>query len=231
MTNFRKRLLELAKGNEEYRDFNKKIVNTKKKTLGVRTPDMRNLAKTLANGMMFADISKFLKQANKDIYEEVSLAGLIITYAKISDAEKIKLTKEYLKYADSWALVDVFVSRWNKFDEKLWWDFATSYLDSKKEFEARFGVIFLMANFLNDEYIDKVFKELHKVKNDAYYVKMGLAWLYATAAVNYYDKTLSELKKRVKDPWTYKKSLQKMTESFRLTTKQKAEIKKLKKTL
>jgi 3-methyladenine DNA glycosylase AlkD len=230
MENIRKELKTLAKDNGEYADFNKRIVNTKKYVLGVRTPDMRKLAKSLAKETDFKTASDFLKTCDKNVYEEVLLSGFIINYAKITDAQKMKLTRSYLKYADSWALIDCFVSLRSKFDKERWFRFAEGYLTSKKEFEARFGVIFLMANFLEKDYIDRVFAALGKVKHEGYYVKMALAWIFATAAVKFYAQALNELK-RVKDPWTRNKALQKMTESYRFTDKQKTEIRNLKETL
>ena len=158
MENINKTLAKLAKGNGEYALFNKKIVNTKKQVLGVRTPDMRKLAKSLAKDWDFSAALNYLKTCDKNVYEEVLLSGFVINYAKFTDAQKMKLTGIYLKHADSWALIDCFASSCGrKFDKKLWFDFACGYLASKKEFEARFGIIFLMANFLDEEYIDKIF--------------------------------------------------------------------------
>ena len=55
------------------------------------------------------------------------------------------------------------------------------------------------------------------LKHDGYYVKMALAWLYATAAVNFFDLTLAELENEHIDAWTRNKSYQKMRESRRFT--------------
>ncbi|MDR1941984.1 MAG: DNA alkylation repair protein [Endomicrobium sp.] len=230
MENLSKTLLQLAKGNDEYAVFNKKIVNTKKTILGVRMPDLRKLAKKTATNMKFSDVSDFLKKADKNVYEEVLMSGFLINYSKLSDKEQIKLICKYLKYADSWALIDCFTKRYKKFDGNLHWDFAVECLASKKEFEVRYGIIFMMSNFLNKEHVGSVFKELRKIKHPGYYVKIAVAWLFATAAVKFYKETLAELKNQVSDKWTYNKSLQKMLESYRFTDRQKAEIKKMKKT-
>ncbi|MDR2641119.1 MAG: DNA alkylation repair protein [Candidatus Peribacteria bacterium] len=120
MQNIRKKLLELSKGNEEYAIFNKKIVNTKKEVLGVRSPDMRKFAKDLAKEMNFEKLEDFLKSINENIFEEVCLFGFLVAYTKISDIEKIKLTKKYLKYVDNWALIDSFVSSFKRIDKDLW---------------------------------------------------------------------------------------------------------------
>ena len=216
-----KTLKELAKGNSEYAAFNKRIVNTKMNMIGVRLPDMRKLAKEISKGMDKKAVFAFLKEADKDSYEEVIMAGLVIDYSKVTDEEKIDLTREYLKYTDSWAQIDTFAGKLKKPDEKLWWDFTVECLHSSAEFTARYGVIRLMETFLTKEYIPKVFKALRGVRNDGYYVKMGMAWLYAEASLRDFEATMAEMDQPAVDQWTRKKALQKMLESYRLTAGQK----------
>ena len=226
---FAKTLKELAKDNAKYAEFNSNVVNTQKKVLGVRVPDMRKLAKDIAKGMDTSAVLEFLKEADKDIYEEVAVSGFIIVYSKPSETDKIALTREYLKYADSWALIDSFVDRMKRFDKRLWFNFAEECLVSKEEFTVRYGVIRLMDSFLNEEHLTKVFAALRSVKHEGYYVKMGMAWLYATAAIYGFEKTIAELNRPSTDPWTRGKALQKMLESYRITDEQKTLIRELRK--
>ena len=102
----------------------------------------------------------------------------------------------------------------------MWWDFALECLQSEAEFTVRYGVVSLMTNFLDKAHIDQVFAALRNVRHDGYYVKMGLAWLYATAAVNFFELTLAELESRHIDAWTRNKAYQKMRESRRFTPEQ-----------
>lgn len=222
-----KTLKDLSEGNAEYAVFNKRIARTEKDVMGVRLPDMRKLAKELSKGMDADDIFKCLKDIDKNSFEQLMVAGLLICYAKISEEDKISLTREYLKYADSWALIDSFTDKMKKFDEKLWWDFAAECLVSDEEFTVRYGVMRLMTSFLEQEHLKDVFVALRKVKHDGYYVKMGMAWLYATAAITDFDGTIGEISRRDADPWTRKKALQKMLESYRITDGQKAYIRKI----
>ena len=218
---------ELSLDNEEYAKFNKRIVNTQQNMLGVRMPDLRMVAKNLAKDKTMDDVDSLFGLIDKKTYEEVMLVGMMIGYAKLPDSEKIKLMKKYLNLVDSWAQIDSITTR--KMNTEQWWDFAKSCLKSSKEFVVRFGVIAMMDNFLTDEKINQVFKALTTVKHDGYYVKMSLSWLYATAAVKYYEQTLAEVNRPGLDPWTRKKSLTKMLESYRFTDEQKAEIRELRK--
>lgn len=221
-------LTELAQGNESYAAFNQRIVNTKMPVIGVRVPDLRRLARELAPDMSAAKISELLRV--KDVtFDYVLLCGLLITHARLDDLVAIDLTKQYLPCVDSWAHIDIFVEKKRRFAGEVWWDFALECLRSETEFTVRYGVVSLMTNFLDEAHIDQVFTALRGVKHDGYYVKMALAWLYATAAVHFFELTLAELENEHIDTWTRNKAYQKMRESQRFTPEEQAVILKKKK--
>ena len=213
------KIANLAEGNESYATFNQRIVNTKMPVIGVRVPDLRRLARELALDMSAADISELLTAQNES-FDYVLLCGLLITHVRIDDQTAIDLTKQYLPHVDSWAHIDVFVEKKRRFAGEMWWDFALECLLSEAEFTVRYGVVSLMTNFLDEAHIDQVFAALRNVTHDGYYVEMALAWLYATAAVNFFEKTLAELENRQIDTWTRNKAYQKMRESRRFTPRQ-----------
>ena len=221
-------LAELAQGNESYAAFNQRIVNTKMPVIGVRVPDLRRLARELASGMSAADISELLTAQNES-FDYVLLCGLLITRSRLDDQTTIDLTKQYLPLVDSWAHIDTFIEKKRRFAGEVWWDFALECLQNEAEFTVRYGVISLMTNFLDEAHLDQVFAALRNVKHDGYYVKMALAWLYATAAVNFFELTLAELEDEHIDTWTRNKAYQKMRESQRFTPEQQAVILKKKK--
>ena len=225
--NLTRQLETLAQGNESYAVFNKRIVNTKMPVIGVRIPDLRRLARELAPDMSAADISKLLTVQNES-FEYVLLCGLLITHARLDDQTAIDLTKQYLPLVDSWAHIDIFVEKKRRFAGEIWWDFTLECLQSKAEFTVRYGVVSLMTNFLDEAHIDQVFAALRDIKHDGYYVKMALAWLYATAAVNFFEKTLAELENRQIDAWTRNKAYQKMRESRRFTPEEQRIIRQQK---
>ena len=223
-----RRLIDLAKDNDQYAAFNKSIVNTKMPVIGVRVPDLRRLARGLAPNMSAADISKLLTAQNES-FDYVLLCGLLITHARLDDLVAIDLAKQYLPHVDSWAHIDVFVEKKRRFAGEVWWDLALECLQNEDEFTVRYGVISLMTNFLDEAHIDQVFAVLRNVKHDGYYVKMALAWLYATTAVHFFEPTLAELENGQIDAWTRNKAYQKMRESRRFTPEQQAVILKKKK--
>ena len=216
-------LTNLAQDNETYATFSQRIVNTKMPVIGVRVPDLRRLARELAPNMSAADISKLLTTQNKS-FDYVLLCGLLITHARLDDQTAINLAKQYLPRVDSWAHIDIFVEKKRRFAGEVWRDFALECLQSEAEFTVRYGVVSLMTNFLDEAHIDQVFAALRNVRHDGYYVKMALAWLYATAAVHFFELTLAELENEHIDAWTRNKAYQKMRESRRFTPEQQAII-------
>ena len=213
------KLTKLAEGNEAYAEFNKRIVNTKMPVIGGRVPDLRHLARELAPDMSAADISELLTVQDES-FDYVLLCGLLITHARLDDQTAIDLTRRYLPRVDSWAHIDVFVEKKRRFAGEVWWNFALVCLQSEAEFTVRYGVVSLMTNFLEEAHIDQVFAALRNITHDGYYVKMALAWLYATAAVQFFELTLAELENGHIDTWTHNKAYQKMRESRRFTPEQ-----------
>ena len=213
------KLAKLAEGNKTYAEFNKRIVNTKMPVIGVRVPDLRRLARKLAPDVNAADISELLTVQDES-FDYVLLCGLLIMHARLDDQTAIDLTRQYLPRVDSWAHIDVFVEKKRRFAGEVWWDFALACLQGEAELTVRYGVVSLMTNFLDEAHIDQVFAALRDIKHDGYYVKMALAWLYATAAVQFFELTLAELENGHADVWTRNKAYQKMRESRRFTPEQ-----------
>ena len=213
------KLTKLAEGNETYADFNKRIVNTKMPIIGVRVPELRRLARQLVPDISAADISELL-MVQDESFDYLLLCGLLITHARLDDQTAIDLTKQYLPRIDSWAHIDVFIEKKRRFAGESWWNFALECLQSEAEFTVRYGVVSLMTNFLDEAHICQVFAVLRDITHDGYYVKMALAWLYATAAVQFFELTLAELENGHADVWTRNKAYQKMRESRRFTPEQ-----------
>ena len=221
------KLKKLAEGNETYAEFNKRIVNTEMPVIGVRVPDLRWLARELASDMSVADICNLLAEKNQS-FDYLLLCGLLITHTRLDDQAAIDLTKQYLPRVDSWAHVDVFIEKKRRFAGESWWNFPLECLQSEAEFTVRYGVVSLMTNFLDEAHINQVFAALRDITHGGYYVKMALAWLYATAAVHFFELTLAELENGHVDAWTRNKAYQKMRESRRFAPKQQDVIAKYK---
>ena len=89
----------------KYRDFNASLIPTvdKKTVIGVRTPQLRKLAKELSKD---PDIEFFLRTLPHKYYEEYNLHGLIIESMKDYDKCIAEMNK-FLPYIDNWATCDI----------------------------------------------------------------------------------------------------------------------------
>ena len=81
--------------------------------------------------------------------------------------------------------------------------------------------------FLNDEYIDKVIKNVNKIKSNKYYVQMAIAWLLAESYIKQKEKTTEYLKNNELDNFTHNKAIQKIIDSYRVSQKDKEFVRTL----
>lgn len=219
MNKIREKLFALT--DEEYKNFNQKSCpDTKRKMLGIRVPQIRKLAKEL---LKENDIQDILNIIQDEYFEEVLLQGFVIGYLKQEFNDKKQFIEKFIPKIDSWAITDSFVPslKIHKKDLEEAWSFILPYMQSDQEFDIRFAIIMMLDYFIIDEYVDKVLMELDKIKHDGYYVKMGVAWIIAEIAVNFYDKIIEYLKNNNLDKFTHNKAIQKMIESCRMSDEQK----------
>ena len=73
-------------------------------------------------------------------------------------------------------------------------------------------------------YTDKV----SAIRHDDYYVKMAVAWYFATALTKQYDTAVTYIENRALDTWMHNKSIQKATESRLIDDDKKAYLRSLK---
>lgn len=226
--NIENKLKKLA--DEKYKKFHSSLCpnNSKDIFLGVRIPVLKKYAKELLKEYRVEDI---LKNIKNDYYEEIMLEGIVIANSKISIDEKIELASEFVPKIINWAICDVFCAdfKFKNEEKNKVWDFIIKYQKSDKEFEIRFLVVMMLSHFLEENYIDKVFKIIEKIKKEDYYVKMSVAWLISVAYVKYKDKTENYLYNCSSlDDWTYNKAIQKIIESYRVSKEDKENLKRLK---
>jgi len=210
----------------KYKDLQEKIINNipQDSIIGVRTPELRNMAKTL---LKREDVGEFLDDLPHSFFEEDQLHAFIISGMKDYDRCMEELIK-FLPYVNNWATCDqmspkVFGKHKKELAKK-----AEEWLKSDRTYTVRFGVGMLMEHFLGDDFDIRFPKMVAKLRSDEYYVNMMIAWYFATALAKQYDDIIPFIEKNKLAPWTHNKTIQKAVESYRITPDKKEYLKSLK---
>ena len=220
----RERLFELQ--DLKYRDFNSSLIPTvdKETVIGVRTPQLRKLAKELSKD---PDIEIFLRTLPHKYFEENNLHGLIIEAMKYYDRCVAEM-KLFLPYIDNWATCDIISPKIFKKHLPELLDEIKVWIGSDHTYTVRFGIEMLMSFYLDDEFKPEYPEMVVGVKSEEYYVNMMIAWYFATSLAKQYDAVLPIIEEKRLEKWTHNKAIQKSVESYRITPEQKVYLKTLK---
>lgn len=207
---------------DKYKEFHSSLCPGVDTIIGVRVPVLRKYAKELSKG----NWKENFNQIQNDYYEEIMLQGMIIGIA-IKDVEELKTyLEDFVPKIDNWAVCDVCCAglKLTQKNMKEMWRFLQKYLKSDKEFEIRFGIVMLLDYYINEEYIEKLLQIFDATKNEGYYVKMAIAWAISICYIKFPEKTEKYLESCRLDTFTYKKSIQKIKESYRVSPEQKLRL-------
>ncbi len=191
--------------------------------IGVRTPVLRKIAKELAKR---EEKDGFLAELPHRFFEENMLHFFIV--AEIKDFDGcIFETERFLPYVDNWALCDQSSPKVFKKHRKELLPFVKKWIASEHTYTSRFGIRMLMNEYLEEDFKEEYLSLVASKKGDDYYLKMMIAWYFATALAKQYSSTLPYIENRTLDPWTHKKAIQKAVESYRVSEEHKAYLKTL----
>ncbi|MNW35307.1 DNA alkylation repair enzyme [compost metagenome] len=223
-------LLQLA--DHKYQKFATSLIpNIDNDTvLGVRLPELRKLAKSLAKDDCRTYLKASLKGSECEYFEEIMLQGMLIGYVKTDIEEILEYVGNFVPKINNWSICDSFcigLKFTNKNKDKVW-PFLQSYLSSAQEYELRFGVVMLLNFFVDEEYIDEVLRLLNRIEHKGYYVKMAVAWAVSICFIKLPGQTMVLLRNNTLDDFTFNKALQKITESYRVDQETKMRIRGMK---
>jgi hypothetical protein len=83
----------------------------------------------------------------------------------------------------------------------------------------------LMNEFLGEDFKEEYLELVASKKGEDYYLKMMVAWYFATALAKRYDESVKFIEERRLDEWVHKKAIQKAVESFRVSDEHKEYLK------
>ncbi|MDU5100285.1 MAG: DNA alkylation repair protein [Peptoniphilus grossensis] len=215
----------LALQDISYADFQAKLTPNIPRDLfiGVRVPELRKLSKKVVED---PETSKFLKNLPHKYYDENMLHGLIISEIKDYDA-CIVAVDDFLPYVDNWAVCDIMSPKIFKKNKEALLKKIKEWSASEKTYTCRFGIETLMSHFLDDDFKPEYLEIALSGNSEDYYVRMMIAWFFATALAKEWDEAIKYIEDQRLDPWTHNKTIQKARESRRITPKEKEYLKSL----
>lgn len=210
----------------KYRDMQMRIIPSidPGSIIGVRTPALRTIAKEILRS---GEYGEFLKELPHRYFEENQLQAFIISGIKDPEVCMQELER-FLPYVDNWASCDQMSPGIFRKHKALLLEHVRKWIRSDKPYTVRFGVGMLMQHFLDEDYDPQYPEMAAGIRSDEYYVRMMIAWYFATALAKQYDSILPYIEQKRLDPWTHNKTIQKSIESYRITDEQKAYLKTLK---
>ena len=209
-----------------YRDFQVKLIPNvaPESIIGVRTPQLRSYAKEL---LKRENIATFLEDLPHQYFDENQLHAFILSGMK-DYAATLKEVERFLPFLDNWATCDQMSPKVFKKHREALISTIEKWISSGATYTIRFGVGMLMEHYLDEEF-DPAYPQLvAEVRSEEYYVRMMVAWYFATALAKQYDAILPYIEKQKLEPWTHNKTIQKAVESYRITPEQKVYLKSLK---
>ena len=211
---------------KEYMKFLSKLTpNVSEDTIiGVRIPEIRKLAKKLVKNNEYED---FLKELPHKYYDENLLHGAIISENK--DFENcIESLDSFLPFVDNWAVCDTISPKIFKKHKKELIEKIKEWSQSDKTYTCRFGVEMLMTHFLDEDFKKEYLEMVANIHSEEYYVKMIIAWFFATALAKQWDYAVIYLENNRLDVWVHNKTIQKARESLKILEDKKGYLKGLK---
>ncbi len=204
----------------EYRAFQMKLLPTVKPetVIGVRTPELRKIAREIVSR---EDLPAFLEGLPHLYFDENQLHAFVLSEMKDYD-RCITALEHFLPYVDNWATCDQMSPKVFRKHKRDLLEHIKAWINSGESYTVRFGIGMLMEHYLDADFDPAYPGLVAAVQTDEYYVKMMVAWYFATALAKQYDAVLPYIEEKRLDTWTHNKTIRKALESYRIDPEKKA---------
>lgn len=198
--------------------------------LGIRIPELRKLAARIAQ----SDWEAYLASADTFYMEERMLQGMVLGCIRpdVDTETYLQRITQFVRIINSWSVCDTFKfaggKKWMEAHKQRLWEYLQGWMKGEGEYEVRFGIVMSMQLFIEPHYLTSLFTIYDNIHHEGYYVKMAIAWALSDCFVKFPNETLAYLRRSKLDKFTYNKTLQKITESLRVTDEQKRLVKAMK---
>ena len=195
--------------------------------MGVRTPVLRRMAKELRGT---AGGEALMDDLPHTYFEENQLHAFLIEQEKDFVAA-IAAVDAFLPFVDNWATCDQLSPKAFKGHFAELSPHIRRWMADPAPYTCRFGLEMLMRYGLQADFDPLFLSEaahLSITGREHYYVRMMVAWFFATALTYQYEAALPYLTEGCLPTWTHNKTIQKACESYRIPPERKARLRTLK---
>ncbi|MDR1698023.1 MAG: DNA alkylation repair protein [Erysipelotrichaceae bacterium] len=193
--------------------FSRKFIFTKYEILGLRSPLIKKIIKSVAKVDNFVDFAEFI------YHEEIII--VLGYFAARNDFEGV--VDIISNYADCWAHTDMVKLSFK--DKKAGFLRLKELVSSSKEYVVRFGFVIMLGFYIrSEEYYPQIETLILELGFHTYYIDMAIAWLLQDAYLGQPEKLLTLLSKKRLPKFIQNKAISKLRDSFRTSVADKALI-------
>ncbi len=210
---------------EEYGQFQRRLIPTvaPESVIGVRTPQLRALARRLVRE---GRLDACLDGLPHRYFEENQLHAFAVSELRPYERCMEEVCR-FLPYVDNWATCDQMSPRVFRRHRDRLLPQVREWLGSGETYTVRFAVRMLMDHYLDEDFDPACLALAAAVRSEEYYVRMMVAWYFATALAKRYGEALPYLEEGRLDPQTLRMTVRKAAESFRVPPERKEHLRTL----
>ncbi|MFA6619940.1 MAG: DNA alkylation repair protein [Bacilli bacterium] len=197
-----------------------RMVGTSLKSASLKTPHMKEVVAFYAK-----DPSLPLEEIPLEETVELTLCYFLLSLKKEGTfAKQMAFLQKKLAYANSWEITDCLQQVIQKAPAKDYKPYYRKWVKDKREYARRFAYVYAMRYYKED---DVAFFLDHLVFDERYYVYMAQAWMLATLAITHFEVIRSFLLRPDIPENLRRKTISKMRDSYRISSKQKEIVKQI----
>ncbi len=209
---------------DQYLQFNQKIIHSQYKMIGVRTPILRKIAKDVFIHLESSEIYSLFIMKPK-YYEEVLLQGFVLAHF----TDYLMFKQYFLRWidlVDNWAICDMAISSMKliKKNQEDFFPLVLSLLEDEREFVVRIGIVILMNYYLERDKVGELILIIDKIHRTEYYIQMAIAWFISVAFVSFPEEIILYLQNNHLDDFTQNQAIQKIRDSYRVSLNDKKRV-------
>ena len=176
---------------EKYRIFHQNLLTEGLPVLGVRTPDVRAVAKREEFSTLFENIER-------DEYHEQRMVRLfLLAHSKMDEQRRIELINKILPFVNSWALTDSFVCALKsaKKEKDLYMSFIKEQSKSTYSYQVRFALVMINFHFHDELFLELSESIIENIHSEEKEIVMAKAWAIVTLLSHHPHQVLAWYKR------------------------------------